>query len=1097
FQSNDLDALAANSILRAQPAPPSPPTIVWDPTGFVVSNEGMFPESSTPPNDGLYGPDSTTLDRSGPGGARAIQHGWCINGGCMTPSGPACPDDPTCTYLEWRREGAPSFRRGIDMASWPDGPTPDDLGYGDFGPDTLTWMPQDTVDHRTDPAGRTPYLSLASYGTPTLSFLTRFAGTPNTAFVVEMQVPQRVPCVPVGQNAPGKNTCSGSGWNWVTPAFPLMSDEAQGTPLPANNNDGYNADPETISEARQYTNPGKLGAPVTTIYRNMPSNPLAAKPGFWDQKSSRHPEDGGWVRIHIPLTEALQQGMTTYCRSAATTPIPSAATPPERLFLPAERDPCAFAHADDNDLDNGLETYVARPVRFRFRAASYGGDAGESAWQIADLSVTDHRLRFLGPAQVSVAMNDNDNRTVPVRIANQGSVPDRVEVAWAPTRGHTPTLGTNGSIALSTMPDLRDAAERLVLDLAPGQARVVWVRIHTGIISSAGINEVRHIPFLVQARSLIDPTLVEGILVDARFTTHAWPDLVATKLVLGDNAQGGMFEGSVRSPLKATLVFRNVGELPIGSPSQPIRVSLVAQELDENGTLVPGTRQVVDQQQVASTVLPQRQDSNEHFVNFAEWLPERLGLFQLSAELNAPGIGPALPESSRGNNAVARLVAVGPIRFADLNITDLWAVEFHGTCGEERVERLVAGHAYCLAARVENRGLRSALDPRIDFGVGSSAPFSSGAPSLAAMVPRGIFPAAETLAEPPAKVVVSSPRAIVAPPASSSGLVFYAEVSSRSIMPNFEGKSHKLTLPVDVYQIAVGLDAQVADISPGREVRIPITLGNRGNAPATAGISLAGDAVADLEIRLDGVRTLLPGENATVTLTLAAGRQLDANAHIGALALTVAEDSRALIPLGLKVNVADGGLPDAQALSLWAAPGAANATLVLDAASSPVPYLWRAESVKGPLRADAGWEAETHPFDRQVVSVPLTIAATAAPGTVEAPLRLVAEHDGVEVLVPLNVTLEVAPRPALSARLVLDHRTAAPGAQAAFALQLNNTGNVPLSPRVLHRVDLGAVTPDDQAATLLPGQGALLPFTALAGPFPRALGQTEVAWSTP
>lgn len=1048
----------------------TPPGTQWDPSGFSVQAPSWpTPSGASRSHDGRYGPDGATLDGQGQG----IAHGWRIIRPC---DGQPCTHPSMETVAEWRRDGEPSYREGQDPPQWDQSDGDEaELGFQDLGPDALLWHPHDVSDKasQVEAPDRSPYLTLASFERPSLSFLSRYEATENTGLVVQLQLARRA----CSYSGSAGATCESSGWLWDTPWLTLPPSSGSASTL--------EIDSAAVTAAQRRVGTPPAEQVIPTWERNMPSNPLAGQTGFWNGSSGLHAEDDGWQRIDVPIALDTMSG---YCRSIATT-----------LGALSGIDLCRFAHANGGVSEDPFREFASRPVRFRFAAASYGGDVGPSFWQIADVALTEHQISFVGPHTFSVAMPDASTRDVVVRVQNDGVVDDDVIVTATPPPGRSAIFPGPGSVTLSLHPSFENASDAVQLHLKPGESRVIWVRLSTGIYSHLHPGTSAPIPFIVQAESIRDPLADARILVDASVKARAWPDLEARGLVLDEDNENDLFRTAERVPVKPFLVVRNAGELPIGGASEPIVARLVEERINTStGEPVPGSKRIVSTLVRDEPLAPFRDTAQDLFLPFDEWVPEAVGTYDLQVDVNPPDLRDqgllVLPERDPTNNQFTRRIAVGPVEFADLHVVDAWLVPFDGACGNTRVKHAVAGHTYCLAAAIENRGRHGALLPSVAFGVKGGAPFSAGAPPLSDRFEDNVFPGRDEAEAPPSVVVLSSPRLLTLRSDGGNMWDFFIDVTSQSVFPNFENKTRDLQVTVNQYRLLVADAPPTAGIAPGETLDVTFNVTNNGNAPVTpTGIIEGDDRV--LRMHLGQPPTIGPGETIPVRLSVNAAQSIrDLGEQLPTVRLSSLEDPFVDVPLPTVFQVAASQPVTAHALPATVSVGPGSVEGMLDASRSPVPLQWRLVGVSGPLEVATSWNVSTRPFEIRPFVIPVQVSASAPPGDHGVDLHFEATESGIARTVDVPVDLTIMPTAGLQAHLEEDVVRVPRGAEAAFVAHLDNQGNLPLSVVLSHAAEHGQILQGDETLFLRPDETRNVTIKILGGQADRLLGTTAVAW---
>lgn len=1047
------------------PTRPAPGYGPWNPSGFMVAGAKT---------DGRYGPDGGTTHAGQP-----LFHGWRTVEAC-----PECTDGRD-RVIEWRRSELPSVDPTEDPPAWQH--TEDEqpaaaMGQDDFGDDHLVWQPMEASD------GGDGYLSLAAYEAATLELYHRFSATENTGFVVEMQLARRTNC---GRDQLGFLRCSWV-WNWT--------DGEQGwLPLrPAAG--GETSALSRATETKLCSGGTVFPCPprpwVTTRLR--PSNPLGGLPGLWGGSSLSHEEADGWERARYPLipgpeAAAERDRLADYCRRVRG--VEPGETPPRENWNGNPQAPpleaCFRAPAEGNDGAAHQSGFVVRPVRFRFRAASHGGDVGESVWQIARISVGDHRLAFIGGPTERLSMLDNSVRFQPVRIENAGVAFDRVSVTWAPPPGRD--LNPNVQVSLVRSPG-QPSPGAILLDLPPGKGSVVWARVATNIPSLPAGSTV-DFPFVVQARSLQDPFVDAEILVDGSMRTRAWGDLDVRGLVVDGNGDPASNLTAVEKvPIPVTVLLRNAGEAVLGSAQAPIVLRLTERRLLADGEVVSSRR--VDQKGLTSPLEVFRKIGKDAFVTF-EWTPPAIGIYELEAEANPldpGGVLLPLPESDRSDNRLARAVMVGPVRLPDLHVVDAHLVPFALGCAAQRVERAIAGHTYCAVATLENRGNDAALPARggenvsfVQFGIGASPPFS--VPPMGHLVPGAVFP-------PGARVTVaSSPWTAAMRADGNTSWRFYVDVTSASLFPSFANKSREFEVPVDRYALKVEPLSRAIPLAPGGSAAAYVNVTNKGTAPLTPRSNPVGSDAMRLEV--GQAPTLLPGETARLRIAVTTSLGLGSDATIPTLVLTAREDPllAVTVPLAFRL-VAPSAVPAAYGL-----PGVGDSgdtlRFLLDNEGSADATHWSLLEVDAPLRTLGAWSLPVPPYARRAAEVPIGIDPLHAPGRFAANVTFEVFLGNDSVLVKARVPVDVPRAAALAADWERISSVAAPDAGAEILVRLRNTGNVPALARLLTRPDeVGAVDPVHADLQVLVAPGATvnvsIPVRSTASGV--STGETNITW---
>lgn len=1037
-----------------------------DSAGFYTTGVGT--RSGEQAHHGLFGEDPRTQDDDG----NDLRHGWQTVTLCDD-----CQDDPTAQVVEWRRDAPPSYPPGspekfvVPRGDVP--PTADEAGMGDFGPDRLLWYPYDGRDKRLAPEDRNQYLSLASFERPSLDLLTRWDATDLTGLVVEMQVPQRVEC-----EVTPPNPCTDT-WNWNTPWFTLQPDERVSTTAGANER----------SSALTPTDEGcggstLVGGTASCRQRYQDSNPLAGTSGQWGTTSGRNAEDDGWERLTYPIFE--QPGFTTqYCFETIAEDA--------HQTLKKERHPCRYAHVDQETDATDPSMYVARPVRFRFSAASYGGDVGESWWQLGQVALTEHRPAFVGPGTFPVELQDNSEQIIPLRIKNEGNVDDLFEVQWSPP-GQDALEGADVDLSLTS--DFSGAGDAVTFSLARGESRPVWARIETGILDRLVPGAHHPLPFLITAESVRDPYSGAEVLVDASMKGRAWPDLEVTRLVLDeDDSRQATFHAEERVEVTPIVMVANTGRLAVGGPDAPIHVGLVEEEYDcQDSTLIG--RKDVRSTTLEETLEPLQRGGSEVPVPLDGWVPPHIGCFRLVGEVNRPdpaldGIS-AVPESSKGrDNALGRDVVVGPVRFPDLQVTDAWVAPITEGCQvHERIDHAVAGHLYCIVAQVENRGLEAAIGPRVEFSAGSSSAFS--VEDFSEQFPGGVFPGIED--SDPVLVTASWPATLRAD--GSNEWTFFINVFSDVFSSSFTNKERQLNVVVDDLDAVVNHVPDQVVLPAGAETEARFNLTNKGNAPLSPTVVV--DAVGeDIRFHVDRPSRLLPGESGTVKLQVAAARAAIPGDRDLVVHISSVEDEKLRIDVPLALVIEAAVPHQTSVYPLTTDPGASVLELVLDNSHLDQEATWSVASVEGPLQVPATAIGRTAPFEKNVTSVPVHVPAGTPPGVHGVNLTLAVETPSFVQHVSAQTTVEVLAFPRLDATMVQPQVRAEVDGRAVARAEVNNTGNVPVSFTATSVMDHGRVETTPGEGTLVPGASRTIDIVVEAGGTKRVDGTTTIAWDVP
>ncbi len=1015
----------------------------WHPSGFYTTGTGN--------HDGRYGPDAATRSDG-----RTLSHGWRV-ADCMH-----CPEGFE-RVIEWTRDPTPSYRPGIDPPEWPQegGNSPDARGFGDFGPDRLIWNPRDPSD-RADRGAEGPYLSLAGYDEPRLTLLANLDAPEYTALRVEMQLAHRISCWEnQGQPppaTPGTN-CPGDGWEWPQAWHPLVDGS-----LPATRR------AISVNDTGQRPAGQGLGDQPDWL-RMQPSNPLAAGPAIWGPQTGRHAEAAGWQVLQFPI-DVHNATLRAYCESVARPAGPTPSVLNEHVT--AERDLCLYAHAMGNygHGPTGVETFAARPVRFRLSAASYGGDGGLASFAIASIGLGEHGLATVGPETISYSMLDHDTLRIPVRIANQGAAPDMVSVNAMATPGREGILlGQDGSVRLGLSPVLADGAESLQLRLGPGESRKVWVEVNTGIFQHATPGTARSFPFVVAATSLLDPSARTEVLMDGQAVVRAWPNLVAQSLVLGDQAGPAPYAGPVFEPVRPIATFRNTGQAAFTLPSIPVQ--LLAQAIDA-GTGEPlGPPVVLQTKHVAGPIPAYRVAAADVVVAFDEWIPQEVGAYTLIARINA-GPGALGAELDKADNEIPRSALIGPVRAADLHVTDVWAEEFSSGCSGIRADQILAGHAYCVVAEIQNHGRAGALNPRVHFLLEGGAPFSQGEQPLASLVPDGVFPG-RTDAEIPTVVIRSAARVLGDRPTGT--WTIGAEVLSDSVFPNFDEKYRELTLDVVRHEISVELEASIIDFASGRG-DLSVAVMNKGNVQARPVFEVTADA--PIVATWPSLPMLQPGESWNGRIDLFAQAQVPGRVIVDA---HMQQDPLARMRVESVARDAVDAPPSVKAMTSIGQTGHRDLTLIFDDPAGPSG--WRVTGAAGPL----GLASQTiAPGPQPEVWVLAATVPHDTPAGTHAG-RIHFEHAATDIAI--DVPLQVLPTASLAVALDAPPH-AVTGRPVPATLHVENLGNQHLVADIeVHAT--GAIVAVDQAVRVAPGATVAVPMSITATA-ERAFGDVVVTY---
>lgn len=1040
------------------------------PAGQDMAVEGGALDVGPPRHRGLLGEDWTTL---GPQGD-PLQHGWAMLDDQEVQDGPlggnvarwtrgTQPSTQEGTMLCDERSGSSNGECGSsdwdrrDVATW---------GYDDFGTDWIVWQPEYTPDGA-------PF-SLVSFEEPVLRMLSRHQVTDHTGLVVEAQVAKRVCSDDRSDERTDPQEPQACAWEWHWDEG--GNSTTRGDPL-WTTIEGKHTKASTVGSTKvadcNTTNQGD-----TRFCSRRLSNPLAGRPGIWGGQSVGEHDGTDWQVLDydlVPLLEPGEGSLYEHCVAARDSSEPLrqkgglSGDGPVNTRFPVEynldaahfdfpyNDPCRYAWSNgfwDEDEKDGEP--IPRPIRFRFAAASFGGDEGVNWWEIAEASLSDHKLRF-ETTQRELRMEDNDKRIVPFRLENPSRVPDEVSVTWNfPQDQSFGEDEVNVGLARSPLGPFRD---ELTFTLPPQSSIAVFVQVEVGLEHGLSPNQRVGLPVLVEARSLRDPTALAMGLLDGEFRTQAWGDLEVNCVMVGDDdACEQTALAAVGVPVSVTAAWRNRGEVPLGNETDPIVLRLVEERLkdgqvvdssvarDANG--VPAERILKD------PAAPSR--ALEHVT--MEWDPPTEGIYRLRAEINLPGVGDdliQLPESDTGNNRFDRFVAVGPVPLSDLRIHDAWLEEFRSG---ERADRLIDGHLYVVNAKVVNEGRAAAREFATEFRVAAADPFSRSA--------RDSFDG-----EHHNEVLFSTPWQARLQVGGGAEWTFAVDVSTITPEASVKSKTFSWDVRVDSYTLGVSDVPRNITLVPGEEVRVPINITNTGNVAATPTADL-GSSAESIDVRLGGSSRLEAGETQTRELVIAASEGLVEGADLPGIQLGVREDPLREVRVPMELVVRGEGRARAVAHPMTAVPGIAPVQLGLVNAGNAAAN-WRIVDATAPLEV-IPWNATIDPFSSERVDADIQVRNVTLPGYHHAEIELEAEADGVIRRLWVPVDVQVEPEARFEARAEPADQTVPLGRSGSLLIHLVNTGNVPLPVGLNHTVDDGSLTVGNTSALerpLQPGQG--------------------------
>lgn len=984
---------------------------VTDPTRPPLSVRG----NGTHP--GTWSPDSTTRDQSS-GGVQALNHGWRVQAGCT-----GCADGAQ-NVIEWRRDGMQAWRPGTDSGRWSANqfPSPVARGMNDIGPDFLLWSARpagaDSVSGGNPNAGTDPtappYLTLASLEAPTFVMAARYEASDVTVLSVQMEVASRT--CRVIQNA---RLCN---WAWTENWFPLS---AAGVTTPAPTS-------VTVPVQTQECQPNAAGIPQCTWFRHSDTNPLAGQIGIWGGSSMNDGPENEWRRLQFTISSSSQPGLLNYCRTLDAFPTQA-----------QDFDACRYSAAVPG-FPLGVAP-IARPVRFRIAAASYGGDPGESFLQLRALGLTGHDTGFQGADNIQVSMTDVSEQLIPIRVANEGSVADRVVVEWRPPPGREGLL--DATVDLSTSVRFQDPRQSLEVPVNPGQAKVVWVRVKTGLTENPP-GAVRPIPFEVFVKSVVDSSVEDSAQVVATMRARAWPDVTVSAFVLnGDDDAKRSYRAAVGVPILPLVGLRNIGQGTVGSADAPLQVRVEVNVYGQPDPVHVAKALVTEPVRSFSSRAPDR------FLRLTEWTPAAPGLYNITVYVNDPNLNIdhllPLPERNENNNQRARSVLVGPVQIPDPQVLDAWVVPFDDGCQTQRVARVIALHAYCVAANITNVGAEPVLEPLVSFGVGADSPFSVN--NLDGFFgDLDYFPPQESI------TVYSSPRTVQVRDASTATWNVYVDLSASTFLPNPERKFVPLDVPVDHFGLKIDAPAKPLNVRPGGTYLLALNLTNKGTAPITPQL-LRSPSNETISIVAVQVPRLLPGERRPALFEVLVSRDASDATRTVALEFGSNEDDLIREKATVAVRVTPGEPPRAQAGKASTAVGTATIPLLLDNHAGSKAIQWRLAAVPDFLVVPTNLSLPTTQANsRALADITALIIPLAAPGARPGTITLHATDGSTTAVLRADITVDVPTDPRLRADLRSPKTPPLRGQVATLEVIAENAGNVPLQFRSVTETNTGS-----------------------------------------
>ncbi len=1038
----------------------------------------------------LCAPDATTDLGDGPRTDTPLLHGWRLSSDGQDP----CMQfqDPLGTpVLEWRRDERPSTTAGEEWGPQQVGsttpPEPAQYGANDFGPDGVIWHPlrelegQEVTARNPEGTARNPFdknkpngpaLSLAAFepGAARLAIESQYRATPNTAYVVVMQVPF-LACGPGGGNfAHLGQSC---GWQWTTSDWLPLTGSATSTAPPGTTADMGGTNCPLANEQN----------PNSARCKRLTSNPMVGLPGLWGGGNA---VDAGepWPVLDYFIDDAHQPLLAAYCNGVASQDWEDTAGLPVTSGFRA----CQFARSQGGNFESseGGPSEIPRPVRFRLLAASFGGDTGLNFWMIKSMALTEHRLTIEGPQVIALDLLDGQSDAVPVRVHNAGAVRDTVRVtAQATDLASYPDVQVGLSRQRTQAPDPEGLPP---ISLDPGEEAKVWV--HVGVGLKTGLQDLGSssypLPVRVVAQSMVDPSASATARVDASFKIRPWANLAVDQLAVGGDATQGVAQLASGVPVSLTVGFANRGDLPIGGPGQPIEV-----RFEDQG---PGG-QVIAIKTLQGPLMPCKRQGCTVFET-VEWTPDAQGPRRLVVNVN-PSDDPAslLPENDYSDNQVSRDVHVGPVKAVELLPLNAWMVPFTDAgCATDAppVRDLVAGHAYCVAVVVRNAGLLPAKGPQVQFSVDSSDGFSwltgcaQGRTDCAPSSLPDPFPGDTTL-------TLFSPSAWTASRRSDDGgerniRVQVVTGGSNSALEPF--LSHAVHVDEYALQLPDGQNRTVG-LRPGEQVVVHVNVTNLSTAVATP-VSDSGNSSA-LRVHVEQAPPLLPGETAQIRIVLAASLALRSDDALPQVVLSTQEDPAVALPLPLQFHVALQASATARALPLRAGPGPADVEVVLDSADSGVPTRWTLSTAAFPLASNASTPVDLPAFGRALVRFPVRVEDHAAPGTYAGNMTFQRVADGIERTLQVPYALEVEARPDLQAQAA-EQASAPQGRAATILVRVGNSGNVPVEVALATVIDHGSSAAGPARFQLDPGASRNVTVEVLGDASLRSIGAVNVSW---
>ncbi|HUR63648.1 MAG TPA: hypothetical protein VM241_04115 [Candidatus Thermoplasmatota archaeon] len=1035
------------------------------------------------------------------GNAAGLEHGWRVSDDTADPC--AAKFGSPGHVLEWRRRFEAAGRKG---AQWVAQVNPTTCAQQappicDFGPDQMVWQPglagqpfNGRPGLAVEPLNGPP-TSLAAFteGQAKLSLDTRFKGTPLTAYVVGIQIPSLV-CQPGGSSSPP--SCR---WDYTGSGTLPLRDQDNATTA-----GGLNASVRTETcPARGQGGPAPQ--PIFDCTRQA-SNTQRGKQALWGADSfTGQPGDDGWRVLQYPIDAVAQPGLADYCKAIGKMDVPVPYTQDGRADPPAGHGVLgACAYAKVQVLRNGAYDMaeIPRPVRFVFTAESTGVEQGQAYWQVRGVSLTEHRLSLAGLKQFTMGLQDGETRRVPLEVRNDALVDDDVLVSIEPIdtgRLNVPHVHM-GVTRASTDPVRTDGSQAtLHVSVPPGAVRKVWAYVRVDYETNT---DAAQVPFFVRFQSERDPTQLLKVPIHASFQALPRANLWAQALLLNQNRQESgsdpsqVFNAAEASPVGLVTQFTNIGLAPMGSPGSPIAVRAVVTEVDPRNGTVLGTEALppATYTQAVPGCLPSCEASSRFLPLY--WTPPHRGLFVATVTLNRPlADDPTLqqPENDFTNNEVSRVINVGAVPMPELQVVAAGLVPYEPGAKEcdpdaPHVARALAGHSYCVAARVTNRGGVAALGTSIDF-LASGARFSNRQPFAAA---GSLFPPQATIN------VVSSLWDARLRTDGSQDWTFSVELTTASDSLTVLNKTRTFPVHVDLYKLALapGTAPAALLLAPDGLAYATFNVTNVGTAVASPVAVLAGEnATGPLSVHLVQPPPLLPGETKVVQVAVLAGRSFQSGAQLPKVLLSTREDP--LVGLALPLTLQMAGNVTARTTLLPAAgtPGPVVAQALLDNGASNVATVWTLTNVSAPLTVADPPSWTVPPFQRRVVDLDITLPPTVPPGAYVAQLGFRVAQGAIAQQATVPLALEVAAKAAFTATLREAEVTSDWSQPAVVRLVLANPGNVPVQARLEATVDTGIVGVDFAGPWhLAPGQSILVPLRVGGGESLRSLGMAKVEW---